>query len=191
MLRVRVRCFVCATPGWARRTFTEDLPGLTVRSARRTLRRTVRLRQIGLALGGQAGARLAQQQHLPTSPDTLLRLVCASVTTTTQERQRQACRAVRIARYEAVRTLHAQGLGIRAIARRLAISRHTVKRFLTAVTFPEQAPGGATTSILDPDKPYLQQQLLHASVHWQPPTRSRRTSVHASGSGSGTHWMTG
>jgi hypothetical protein len=84
VLRVRVRRFVCATPGCARRTFTDDLPGLTTRSARRTLRRTARLWQIGLALGGQAGARLAQQQHLPTSPDTLLRVIRAAVTTPAQ-----------------------------------------------------------------------------------------------------------
>ena len=42
-------------------------------------RRTVRLVQtqaaIGLVLGGEAGARLAQQQGMPVSPDTLLRLV--------------------------------------------------------------------------------------------------------------------
>jgi transposase len=78
---------------------------------------------------------------------------------TKQERHRQACRAVRVARYEAVRTLHAQGLGNRAIARQLGISRVTVQRFLAAETFPEQATRGATTSILDPYKPYLQQQV--------------------------------
>jgi len=333
VLRVRVRRFVCATPGCARRTFTDDRSGLTTRSARRTLRLTVWLRQIGLALGGQAGARLAQQQHLPTSPATLLRVIRASVTTparaprvlgvddwafkkghrygtilvdlearqpvdllpdrtadsvatwlrdhpgaeivcrdrapayadgvtrgapqaiqvadrfhlllnmrealqrlctqqqaalqaasvlppsadaaplvrvadpssaadsraaartdaaatptalaharapdaaadaaasppdprppTKQERQRQAGRAVRVARYETVRTLHAQGLGIRAIARQLGISRNTVRTFLAAEVFPEQATRGATTSILDPYKPYIQQQVA-AGVH--------------------------
>jgi transposase len=78
---------------------------------------------------------------------------------TKQERQRQAGRAVRVARYEAVRTLHAQGQSIRAIARQLGIGRNTVKRFLAAAVFPEQATRGATTSILDPYKPYLQQQV--------------------------------
>jgi hypothetical protein len=53
-------------------------------------RRTERLgdlqRHLGLALGGQAGARLAERLGLPVSPDTLLRLVrrkanqCASET---------------------------------------------------------------------------------------------------------------
>jgi hypothetical protein len=32
-------------------------------------------RQVSLALGGQAGARLAEKLAMPTSPDTLLRLV--------------------------------------------------------------------------------------------------------------------
>jgi transposase len=310
-----------------RQTFSEHLPGLTTRSARRTLRLTARLRQIGLALGGQAGALLAQQQGLPTSPDTLLRLIRAGVTTPTraprvlgiddwafkkghtygtilvdlearqpvdllpdrtadsvatwlrdhpgveivcrdrapayangvtrgapqaiqvadrfhllqnmrealqrlceqqqaalraasvpspspntappvlagpsteadgsvaartvesaaptvlarehaptvtadrvsippdsrpptkQAQHRQTRRAARVARYEEVHALHAQGVGIRAIARQLGLSRPTVRTFLAADVFPEQATRGATTSGLDPYKPYLQQQV--------------------------------
>jgi transposase len=70
---VRVRRFVCATSDCVRQTFTEHLPGLTAR-----------LRQIGLALGGQAGALLSRQQGIPTRPDTLLRLLRAGVTTPTR-----------------------------------------------------------------------------------------------------------
>jgi hypothetical protein len=56
-------------------------------------RRGGRLRQIGLALGGQAGARLAQQQHLPTSPHTLLRLppVARALTEVAGALFRRAC----------------------------------------------------------------------------------------------------
>ena len=51
--------------------------------ARVSARRTERLfdlhRDLGLALGGEAGARLAMRLSLPTSPDTLLRSVTAPV----------------------------------------------------------------------------------------------------------------
>jgi hypothetical protein len=36
---------------------------------------TTALPQLGLALGGEAGARLGATRHVPTSPDTLRRLV--------------------------------------------------------------------------------------------------------------------
>jgi hypothetical protein len=45
---------------------------------------TARLRQIGLAVGGEAGAKVAQTQAQPTSPDTLLRLVQRDVVVPTQ-----------------------------------------------------------------------------------------------------------
>jgi transposase len=39
------------------------------------MRLTIALQQLGLALGGEAGARLGAKLYVPTSPDTLLRLV--------------------------------------------------------------------------------------------------------------------
>jgi transposase len=44
-------------------------------SARKTRRLVTVLRAIGMALGGNAGARLAARLRLPTSPATMLRLV--------------------------------------------------------------------------------------------------------------------
>lgn len=41
----------------------------------RIMRLTVALQQLGLALGGKAGVRLGATRYVPTSPDTLLRLV--------------------------------------------------------------------------------------------------------------------
>jgi transposase len=82
---------------------------------------------------------------------------------------------VRVARYEEVWTLHAQGLGIRAMARQLGISRNTVKRFLAAEVFPEQATRGTTTSILDPYKPYLQQQVAAGAHNARQIWEERRT----------------
>ena len=49
------------------------------RSGRRTLRLAEGHRQLGLALGGEAGARLAQRLAMATSPDTLLRSVSTTV----------------------------------------------------------------------------------------------------------------
>ncbi len=53
------RKFFCTGDGCRRRIFTEPLPGVASRYARRTLRATEALNWITLALGGQAGARLA------------------------------------------------------------------------------------------------------------------------------------
>jgi transposase len=73
-----VRKFVCQHPSCERRIFTERLPAFVAAHARKTRRLVTALRAIGMALGGQAGARLAARLRLPTSPATLLRLVRAA-----------------------------------------------------------------------------------------------------------------
>jgi transposase len=65
--------FFCDNPRCRRRIFTEPLPQLAARYARRTLRLQATLQLIGLALGGEAGARLSRELHLVTSGDTILR----------------------------------------------------------------------------------------------------------------------
>jgi transposase len=72
---LRVRRFRCLNATCTTRTFAERLPELVRPAAQRTVRLTRALQQLGLALGGEAGARLGSKLHLPTSPDTLLRLV--------------------------------------------------------------------------------------------------------------------
>ncbi len=57
------------------------------------------------------------------------------------ERKKKISRDKRFARYEAVQALHRQGLGQRAIARQLGLSRKVVRRFLTSATFPERRAG--------------------------------------------------
>jgi transposase len=74
-LRIEVRRFRCPTPLCPRRTFAERMSGIARPLARRTCRLGEQQRHVGLALGGQAGARLAAKLAMPTSPDTLLRLV--------------------------------------------------------------------------------------------------------------------
>ena len=73
-IRVRARRFFCAEPACPRRTFAERLPGIAHRSARRCDRLADIQRQVALALGGEAGARLSAHLAMPTSADTLLRL---------------------------------------------------------------------------------------------------------------------
>ncbi len=74
--------------------------------------------------------------------------------------QKQGRRARRYALYEDVRTLSKQGMGIRAIARRLKVSRPLVRRFLQAEEFPERTPSRREPrgSILNPYKPYIFQR---------------------------------
>lgn len=67
------RRFFCVTAGCAQRIFTERLPETAPCYGRRTLRLSAAHRQIAHALGGEAGARLAETLGLSRSADTLLR----------------------------------------------------------------------------------------------------------------------
>lgn len=72
-LRLRVRRFRCLNSECERQTFAEQLPEVAPRHAQRTVRVSKRVRDLGLALGGEAGARLAQQSQIDVSGDTVLR----------------------------------------------------------------------------------------------------------------------
>jgi transposase len=74
-LQLTVRKFRCRQPNCVRRIFTERLPELVAAYARNTGRLVTVLRAIGVAPGGNAGARLAARLQVPTSATTLLRLV--------------------------------------------------------------------------------------------------------------------
>jgi hypothetical protein len=73
-LRIRARRFRCPNPDCSRQTFAERLAGTAPVAARRTGWLGDLQQHLGLALGGEAGARLAQRLAIPTSPDTLLRM---------------------------------------------------------------------------------------------------------------------
>jgi transposase len=77
-IRIRARRFLCIEPTCPRRTFAERLPGIARRSARRCERLADVQRHVALALGGEAGARLAGHLAMPTSADTLLRLATSA-----------------------------------------------------------------------------------------------------------------
>jgi transposase len=286
-LVLRVRRFRCLNATCTVQTFAERLAQVVRPAAQRTVRLTTALQHLGLALGGEAGARLGAKLHVPASPDTLLRLVrqlpdppmvtptilgvddwamrrgrtygtllvdlerhrpidllpdrtadtlaawlqahpgviilsrdrsteyargaslgapeaqqvldrwhlvrnlrealerlldrlhqrlVAMLTasqaptalplsidarslrrSTTDQIARQERRARRLARYQEVRALHAQGVSTRHIAQQLQMSRTTVLRYLRTDTFPERAQS-RRVSLLDPYVAYLQKQ---------------------------------
>lgn len=74
-LAVHVRRFYCQTTRCARRTFAEAFRGLLGRHAQRTRRLATAQQRVAVQVGGEAGARLLTGLAMPTSADSLLRLV--------------------------------------------------------------------------------------------------------------------
>ncbi|WP_244167320.1 ISL3 family transposase [Streptomyces mutomycini] len=77
VIRLTVRRFICGFADCPRRTFAEPFSRLTVPHARFTTRLNHTLGQVGLALAGRAGARLATQLGFGVGRMTLLRRVMA------------------------------------------------------------------------------------------------------------------
>jgi transposase len=77
-IHLAARRFRCANVACARKTFSERLGDVAPVSARRTERLADLQRHLALALGGEAGARLAVRIAISTSPDTLLRMATAT-----------------------------------------------------------------------------------------------------------------
>jgi transposase len=74
-LQVTLRKFYCLNAHCSGKVFAQRLDGVTRVYARRTDQQQHALEAIGLALGGEAGARLAARLGIPVSPDTLLRYI--------------------------------------------------------------------------------------------------------------------
>lgn len=74
-LHLRVRRFRCRNPGCLQQIFTERIPERASPYARRSTRLSETLNQLGLALGGEAGSRLARQLQMTVSGDTILRIL--------------------------------------------------------------------------------------------------------------------
>ncbi|MEV5281633.1 transposase family protein [Streptomyces sp. NPDC052811] len=73
VLQLRVRRFRCRNSMCVRRTFVEQISGLTRRYGQRTERLRSALAAVGLALAGRAGARLASLLGVSVSRSTVLR----------------------------------------------------------------------------------------------------------------------
>jgi transposase len=74
-LLIGLRRFVCDFPDCPQQTFAEQMPELMQVRSRKTCRLVAALQEIGLAAGGEAGARLAEKLSMPASAATLLRLI--------------------------------------------------------------------------------------------------------------------
>jgi transposase len=74
-LIVHVRRFFCTKSTCAQKIFAERLPELCHPHAQRTIRLQEALSQLGLVVGGQAGARVGSQLGFSGSRDTILRLL--------------------------------------------------------------------------------------------------------------------
>lgn len=74
-LDLTVPRFFCDNEQCQRRTFASRFPELLQPYARRTDRLANQQQQVGFAIGGEAGGRLVQGLNMPTSPDTLIRLL--------------------------------------------------------------------------------------------------------------------
>jgi transposase len=66
-IQLTVRKWLCRNASCPRRIFTERVPELVAPYARKTQRLLAALQALGVALGGQAGARLGKRIGLPAS----------------------------------------------------------------------------------------------------------------------------
>jgi transposase len=87
------------------------------------------------------------------------------------EREQHDRRAQRVARYEAVWRLQADGVSLREIGRRLHLARKTVRRFAHADSLPERQPRPPQPTLFTPYEAYLRRRWAEgcrtATVLWQ------------------------
>lgn len=74
-LALTVRRLFCDQPSCPRKTFAEQVPGLTTRHGRRTAPAASLAEAVAMALGGRPGARLADRLALPISRTSLIRVI--------------------------------------------------------------------------------------------------------------------
>jgi transposase len=74
-VEVKARRLYCRNVECPQRIFCERIPTFVAPYARRTLRLNEALRLIGLAVGGEAGSRLAIALRMSVSPDTIIQRI--------------------------------------------------------------------------------------------------------------------
>jgi len=90
-----------------------------------------------ISAGAAPAERTEQEQVRPAVPQTLMDQEVELACLTYAERKKKISRDKRLARYEHVLALHRAGMGQRAIARELQMSRRIVQRYLD----PRRLPG--------------------------------------------------
>ena len=68
-------------------------------------------------------------------------------------------RAIRLALYEQVMALHAQGKTMKGIGRMLSIDHRTVRKFISGETFPERVARARGPTPLDAHRHYIEQRI--------------------------------
>ncbi|HLH60860.1 MAG TPA: ISL3 family transposase [Ktedonobacteraceae bacterium] len=100
-----------------------------------------------------------QPELSPVLMDQEMELACL----TYAERKKKISRDKRYARYEHILALHRAGMGQRAIARELQMSRRIVQRYPSSDAFPERAPGSGLRA---PGKSKLDPYLVYLRERW-------------------------
>jgi hypothetical protein len=144
-LRLTVRRFFCLNTACGRRTFVEQIAGLTRRRARSSEPLRTTLTSIGLALAGRAGVRLATKVGIRTSRNSLLRLV----------------RAVPDPAVGSVRVLGVDDFAVKPADRPApGLEAQTVSLYARAATWQEMVVvSKQRASQLDRFKPYLSERI--------------------------------
>jgi transposase len=186
-IRVQVRRFFCDMPGCARRIFCERLTETTEAYSRRTLRLSSALELIGLALGGEAGARLARELGMVAagSGDSLLRLMKSPPGTRVLDRFTNSLPSLRALGVDdwAWRRGHTYGTILVDLEQRLVadllpdrepktlaawLARHPTIEFISrdrAGGYAEGAAKGAPQAIQVADRFHLLKNLTEAVQH--------------------------
>ncbi len=116
-----------------------------------------------VSAGGAPAEGTDQEQVRPAMPQTLMGQEVELACLTYAERKKKISRDKRLARYEHVLALHRAGMGQRAIARELQMSRRIVQRYLSSEGFPERAPGSGLRA---PGKSKLDAYLGYLRQRW-------------------------
>ena len=76
-IELQVRRLVCQNAECPQRTFREQIPELALRYARRTLRLTMTVGRLAIALAGRAGARMLTGLDMSISRSRVVRVLMA------------------------------------------------------------------------------------------------------------------
>jgi transposase len=129
------------------------------KNAGEALERVVQRNHQGLRLAAKAIDELAQQPAAATAePQPLPQPLPQPQLTTENQAQESPARQRRLARYQEVTALAAEGLGPKAIAQRVGLTRQTVAIWLRAGSFPERPPSAPRRMMITPYEPYLRER---------------------------------
>jgi transposase len=90
---------------------------------------------------------------------------CETATEVPQPQSQRVRRRRRVERFDEVRERHAQGHGIRSIARDLDMSRNAVRRYLRRETCPDWNPGRPRRSKLDAHRAWIDARVADGSTN--------------------------